>query len=109
MKTVTCDYDDCQSLYAAYMPFIKQAALFVRSNDLYAMGENLLLDLHLMNEPERISMQARVIWVTPIGAQGGRAAGIGVQFSGEGGDKLRAKIETYLAGMLDSPRQTDTL
>ena len=109
MKNVSRDYDDCQALYEAYMPFIKQAALFVRTNDTYAMGEDVLLDLHLMNEPDRIEIQARVIWLTPVGAQGGRAAGIGVQFCGEYADKLRSKIETYLAGMLDSPRQTDTL
>ena len=109
MKKIACDFKEVESLYEAYMPFIKQAALFVKTHEPFALGDELILDLHLMKEPDRLDMQARVIWLTPVGAQGGRSGGIGVQFTGEGHEKLRHKIETYLAGMLDSPRQTQTL
>ncbi|HAU15543.1 MAG TPA: pilus assembly protein PilZ, partial [Gammaproteobacteria bacterium] len=42
------------------------------------------------------------------GAQGNRAAGIGVQFNDQD-DTARSKIETYLAGALDSDRPTHTM
>jgi len=50
----------------------------------------------------------KVVWVTPKGAQGSRAAGIGVQFNNED-DTVRKQIETYLAGTLESDRPTYTL
>jgi type IV pilus assembly protein PilZ len=49
-----------------------------------------------------------VIWVTPPGAQGARTAGIGVQFHA-GDDSARSRIETSLAGMLQSDRYTHTM
>jgi type IV pilus assembly protein PilZ len=41
-------------------------------------------------------------------SQGNRTAGIGVQFSEQEGNLL-GKIETYLAGMLNSDRPTHTM
>ena len=64
--------------------------------------------LNLMEEPEKIPVAGKVIWVTPKGAQGNRAAGIGVQFSDQD-NTARSKIETYLAGALQSDRPTHTM
>jgi type IV pilus assembly protein PilZ len=64
--------------------------------------------LNLMDEPEKIPVAGKVIWVTPKGAQGNRAAGIGVQFSDQD-NTARSKIETYLAGALQSDRPTHTM
>ncbi len=41
--------------------------------------------------------------------QGMRAAGIGIQLTGEEGDKARRKIETFLAGALQSDKPTITM
>jgi type IV pilus assembly protein PilZ len=49
-----------------------------------------------------------VVWITPKGAQGNRAAGIGVQFS-DPDNTVQRKIETYLAGSLESDRITYTM
>ena len=64
--------------------------------------------LNLMDEPEKIPVAGKVVWVTPKGAQGARAAGIGVQFNDQD-DVARSKIETYLAGALQSDRHTHTM
>jgi len=95
-------------LYAAYMPFVKNGGLFIPTNKDYELGDEVFMLLNLMDEPEKIPVAGRVIWVTPKGAQGNRAAGIGVQFNDQN-DQARAKIETYLAGSLTSDRPTHTM
>ena len=62
-----------------------------------------------MDEPEKIPVAGKIIWITPKGAQGARAAGIGVQFSDQDGGQVRNKIEGYLGGSLTSDRQTHTM
>ena len=66
------------------------------------------LDVILMEEPEKLPVAGKVVWITPRGAQGNRPAGIGVQFN-EDAIAARNKIETYLTGALKSDRQTHTL
>lgn len=46
--------------------------------------------------------------MTPRGAQGNRATGIGVQFSKKN-ELAKDKIETYLAGALNSEKPTHTM
>lgn len=96
-------------LYAAYMPFVKQGGLFIPTAKNYELGSEVSLVLNLMEESEKYPVTAKVVWLTPAGAQGNRATGIGVQFLGEEGLKLRNKIETYLAGALQSGRPTHTM
>jgi type IV pilus assembly protein PilZ len=64
--------------------------------------------LKLMEEPEKIPVAGKVIWVTPKGSQGNKVAGIGVQFTGED-SMAKDKVETYLAGALSSDRLTHTM
>lgn len=95
-------------LYAAYMPFIVNGGLFIPTSKQYRLGDEVFLLLTLMEEPEKIPVAGKVVWITPRGAGGTRAAGIGVQFNDEG-DMARKKIETYLAGALQSDRPTHTM
>ncbi|MGV8844530.1 MAG: PilZ domain-containing protein [Pseudomonas sp.] len=99
---------DKSVLYAAYMPFIKHGGLFIPTNKNYQLGDEVFMLLNLMDEPEKIPVAGKVIWITPKGAQGNRAAGVGVQFN-EGDNSARNMIETYLAGTLTSDRQTHTM
>ncbi len=96
-------------LYATYIPFVKNGGLFIPTSKPYQLGEEVFLLLNLMEETEKLPGQGKVIWITPSGAQGNRAAGIGVQFQGEEGTKIRNKIETYLAGALKSDKPTHTM
>lgn len=95
-------------LYAAYMPFLQNGGLFVPTNKQYRIGDEVFMLLSLMDEPEKIPIAGHVVWITPMGSQGNRQAGIGVQFS-EQDAAANAKIENHLGGALKSDRATHTL
>jgi type IV pilus assembly protein PilZ len=99
---------DKNVLYAAYMPFVKNGGMFIPTNKSYKLGDEVFMLLSLMDEAEKIPVAGKVVWVTPRGAQGNRAAGIGVQFSDQDNTAIN-KIETYLAGMLGSDKPTHTM
>ena len=100
---------DKNALYAAYMNFVKNGGLFIPTNKRYQLGDEVFMLLTLMEESERIPVAGKVVWITPVGAEGNRAAGIGVQFSDQDGGVARNRIEGYLAGALQSDRPTHTL
>ena len=99
---------DKSVLYAAYMPFIKNGGLFIPTNKNYKLGDEVFMLLNLMDEAEKIPVAGKVAWITPKGAQGSRAAGVGVQFN-DGDNTARSRIETHLAGALKSDRPTHTM
>ena len=100
---------DKSSLYAAYMPFISNGGLFIPTSKNYKIGDEVFMLLALTDSKEKLPVAARVVWITPPGAQGNRNAGIGVQFSELDKGATRNKIETQLAGALKSDRQTHTM
>ena len=100
---------DKNALYAAYMQFVKNGGLFIPTTKRYQLGDEVFMLLTLMDETERIPVAGKVVWITPLGAEGNRAAGIGVQFSDQEGGVARAKIEGFLAGALKSERPTHTM
>ncbi|VAW85495.1 Type IV pilus biogenesis protein PilZ [hydrothermal vent metagenome] len=106
---LTLTIRDKGALYSAYMSFIKNGGIFVPTNKSYQLGEEVFMLMTLMDEKEKIPVAGRVVWVTPKGAQGNRLAGIGIQFSDQDGGAVRNKIETYLAGVLQSDRATYTI
>jgi type IV pilus assembly protein PilZ len=95
-------------LYAAYMPFVQGGGLFIPTNKAYKLGDEVFMLLTLMDEAEKLPLAGKVVWITPKGAQGNRTAGIGVQFN-ETDNLAQRKIETYLAGSLESDRATHTM
>ena len=105
---LTLTIKDKAVLYAAYMPFIKNGGLFIPTAKIYRLEDEVFLLLNLMDEAEKIPVAGKVIWITPKGAQSNRAAGIGVQFNSED-ETAKNKIETYLAGSLNSDRPTHTM
>lgn len=100
--------NDKAVLYSAYMPFLENGGLFVPTNKKYSIGDEVFMLLTLMDDPEKIPIAGRVVWVTPVGAQGNRQAGVGIQFS-EQDASANAKIENHLGGALNSERQTHTM
>ena len=101
---------DKLSLYQAYMPFVKGGGLFVPTNRKYNLGDDVFILLSLADEKDRLPVPGKVIWITPVGAQGNRLAGIGVQFNeGSDGEAVRTKIESLLAGVLASDKPTNTM
>ena len=107
-SVLTLTIQDKGVLYGAYMSFLKNGGLFVPTTRSYRLGDEVFLLLSLMDEPEKLPVAGKVVWVTPKGAGGTKAAGIGVQFNDQD-DVARSKIETYLAGALQSDRHTHTM
>jgi type IV pilus assembly protein PilZ len=108
-RMLSLSIKDKHALYAAYMPFIKNGGLFIPTNKNYKLGDEVFLLLSLMEEKEKLPVVGKVIWITPKGAQGNRAAGIGVQFADQDDTTVRNKIETYLAGAMSSDKHTHTM
>ncbi len=107
---ISLQFRDKTSLYGAYMPFLEQGGLFAPTTQSYALGDEVVLLIHLMAVGERLSVAGKVVWITPVGAQGNRTAGIGVQFNASAdGDKARQRIEVLLSDALNSERPTLTL
>jgi len=101
---------DKAALYGAYMPFVKNGGVFVPTPKRYFLGDEVFLLLTLPDSSERLPVAGKVVWVTPLGAQGNRQAGIGVQLAdGVDGEAIRNKIETLLAGTSSSDKQTQTM
>jgi type IV pilus assembly protein PilZ len=98
------------ALYAAYMPYVKGGGLFIPTNRSYQMGDQVFMLLSLMDEPGKLSLSGRVVWITPPGAQGNRQQGIGVQFEdSDSGRAARNKIESLLGNAMKSNRPTHTI
>jgi len=101
---------DAPSLYNAYMPFLKNGGLFAPTAQYYALGDEVVLLVTLAEETERLSVVGKVVWISPLGAQGNRVAGIGVHFNeSSDSEAARSRIENVLAGTLSSDRATNTM
>jgi len=97
-------------LYAAYMPFLRGGGLFIPTNKTYRLGDEVFMFISLPGEETRLPAAGHVVWLTPPGAQGNKAPGIGVQFKDdETGRHARARIETLLAGFPKTTQPTHTL
>jgi Tfp pilus assembly protein PilZ len=92
------------------VPFLKGGGIFIPTSRQYQLGEEVFMLLSLMDDPNRIAVQGKVVWITPEGVQGNRTQGIGVQFTQDDtGGAARATIEKILGESLASPRPTHTM
>ena len=98
------------ALYAAWMPLLKGGGIFIPSNRAHVLGEEVLILLSLLDDPNKIPLQGNVAWINPAHSAGNRPQGIGVQLQdNEVGKELRKKVEGLLAGALQSSRPTHTI
>lgn len=98
------------ALYAAFLPFVKRGGLFIPTNRPYQMGDQVYMLLTLMDDPNKLPISGKVVWITPGGAQGNRQQGIGVQFDdNDGSNTVRGKIEGILGNAMKATRHTHTM
>jgi type IV pilus assembly protein PilZ len=98
---------DTSSLYTAYMPFIKNGGLFIPTTKHYRLGDEVFLVLSLMDAKEKLPVAGKVVWITPPSAVGNRSMSLKrTPIPAVGA--TRGKIETLLANLLKSGRQTHT-
>ncbi len=100
---------DKVALYSAYMPFIKNGGLFIPTAKAYKLGDEVFMLLTLAMSKNKLPVAGKVVWISPKGVQGNRTTGIGVQFSALDKGATKHKIETELAGALNSERPTNTM
>lgn len=97
-------------LHAAYMPFLKHGGLFIPTKKYFAMGEEVVLIITLIEPDMKYNVTCKVVWITPQDSQSNKAGGIGVEFSEDTeGEQLRKRIEEILGIMLQSNDATHTM
>ena len=98
------------ALYAAWIPLLRGGGIFLPSNRSHSLGEEVLLLLTLLDDPNKIPLQGSVAWINPAHSTGNRPQGIGVQLQdNEVARELKKKVEGLLAGALQSSRPTHTI
>jgi len=98
------------ALYAAWIPLLKGGGIFLPSNRSHSLGEEVLILLTLLDDPNKIPLQGTVAWINPAHTTGNLPQGIGVQLSdSEAARELKKKVEGLLAGALQSSRPTHTI
>lgn len=103
---LTLELKDQAALYQSYMPFVKGGGLFVNTARNYSIGDDVFVLLNLLEQSEPIPVAAKVVWITPKGANS--LPGIGIQLS-EDNRELMNRIETQLADQLNSKKPTHTM
>ena len=98
------------ALFAAYMSFVKGGGLFLPSTKSYQLGDEVFMLLTLLEDPNKIPVAGKVVWITPVGCHGGKTPGIGVQFDdNENGLAARNRIESLLGNAIKAARPTHTI
>ena len=62
---LTLTIQDKSVLYGAYMPFLQNGGLFVPTMTPYRLEDEVLLLLTLMDEPGKLPVAGRVVWISP--------------------------------------------
>jgi len=97
-------------LYAAYMPFVRGGGIFIPTTKSYRLGDEIFMLITLLDDPHKLPVAGKVIWITPAGCHGNRVQGVGVQFKEDGSGALaKSRIETLLGGQLQLNRPTHTM
>src|SRR5258708_19592602 len=93
------------ALYAAFMPYVKNGGIFVPTNRPYQLGDEVYLILTLLEDPTKIPVAGKVVWISPSGGGASKPPGTGGQFpAADSGFTAPKRIQHSLAPALRSPR-----
>ena len=105
----TINYDTIEKLYASYLPFIENGALFIPTNQQQQLGSQTFVAITLPNSSERMPLHGKVVWVNHR-AQAQRPAGYALQLGkDEAGLRIKNEVDRLLAGHISSDKPTYTL
>ena len=94
-NNLTLEITNQSQLATAYMFYIKNGGLFIKTNAVYEFGKEVQLNLNLFSN--QITINGKIIWIAENG--------IGIQLTADAiGKDLRAKIENYLTGQINANR-----
>ncbi|WP_299789231.1 PilZ domain-containing protein [uncultured Shewanella sp.] len=108
MIDLVVNFDTLHQLYRAYMPFIQPAGLFVATTESHFLGQELTIAYQLPGSTAKHQFEGVVVWINPLGASGGRPAGIGVKILTDP-DTHKHHIENLLSRELASGDLTCTM
>jgi type IV pilus assembly protein PilZ len=108
MESLQLEFSSDHELYISYMSFLKNGGLFIRTIDSYELGNELFLEITLPDALESSIVKGCICWLTPLGANNGAPAGIGISFI-EDTDNIRNQIEKALGRHLNSSEPTLTM
>ena len=91
-KMMSLQLKDVNLLYSSYMPFLEYGGLFVQTDDVFSIGEDILLAAEILNLP-KLFLPTKVAWFT----------------THENCLKVKDQIEAELGRMLGSNRPTFTM
>ena len=58
------------ALYAAYIPWIEGGGIFIPTTRSYKLTDEVFMLLTLMDDPNRIAVQGKVVWITARHSRG---------------------------------------
>lgn len=110
------DFQSTDELYNAYMPFLVQGGIFVKTAGSFPMGTQVTLSLTLPDALEPNMIEGTVVWVTPEQTPSTmpntipstKPTGVGIGFGQDNGE-LQARIEKLLGSKLKSGEPTFTM
>lgn len=108
MVPLNVEFNSERDLYLAFMPFLKEGGIFVRTPRQYDLGDEVELNILLPDALEESVVYGEVCWLTPIGAQNGTPPGVGVTFINDP-EKVRHQIEQIISRNLNSSEPTLTM
>jgi len=105
---LSVEFHSERELYLAFMPFLKEGGIFVRTPHQYELGDEVELNILLPDALEESIVHGEVCWLTPIGAQNSTPPGVGINFVKDP-EKIRHQIEQIIARHLNSSEPTLTM
>lgn len=106
---LTCHIEDIATLYASYLPFVENGALFVPTSRVQQLGDEVFIAITLPNSSERLPMNGKVVWINHK-SQANRPAGFAVQIGSDAaGLKIKNEVERLLAGKTEAQQATYTM
>ncbi|MBS9779596.1 MAG: PilZ domain-containing protein [Moraxellaceae bacterium] len=101
--------EDVPKLYASYLPFVKNGAIFIPSNQPKKLGDDVFVAITLPGSSERMPLNGKVVWINQK-PQAGRPQGFAVQFGTDAtGLQVKNEVERLLAGKVDGSQRTYTM
>ena len=106
---IRLNIEDLKDLYQAYMPFVDGCGIFVPTEEIYSLEQEVFIFLKLPGDLGKFAASGRIVWLNPPKKASRRMPGVGVQLRGKEAPRIREIIEAGLGKSLASGLPTATM
>ena len=106
---IKINIDDLQDLYQYYMPYVDGCGIFVPTEEIYSLEQEVFIFLKLPGDLGKFAASGRIVWLNPPKKASRRMPGVGVQLRGKEAPRIREIIEAGLGKSLASGLPTATM